>query len=739
MTQSAIERPLLLRKRPDLVVHPQRYAGRKYVGIKDPLSLRYYQLREEEFFVLQQLDGQTSAAEIQEAFEREFAPRKLGVRGLQGFLAMLHREGLILADAEGQGAGLLERGKKVRRRERFAAFGNLLAIRFRGVDPERLLGWLYPQLRFLFSPWAMAAGLAIAVAAATLVAVQFQTVRARLPDFHAFFSLNNVAWFLLAIAATKILHELGHGLACKHFGGECHELGVMLLVFTPCLYVNVSDAWLLPNKWHRIGISAAGMVVEVLLAAVCTFVWWFSEPGSLNSICLYLMFVCSISTVLFNGNPLLRYDGYYMLSDLLETPNLREQSISLIRRALAKCFFGIDLGMERMYPDRRRGLLVAYAIGAVLYRVFIVVAILWFCHAVLKPYGLQAVAQVLTVLVVGGMLVMPLWRGIRFFSNPARRHQVQGRRLATGLAVIAIALAVALFIPLPCHVNAPAVLQPEDAHRVFVSAPGLLVWAVEPGAAVRKGQKLGQLENADLAMEITRLRGRQEVLRTQLESLKRRSAQQTHLGTRDAGSEIPATEQALANIDQRLQKRLEEQARLKLVSPAAGVVLPARRRPSRVASGHLETWSGSPLDASNLGAYLETGTLFCLVGDPERLEAMLVVDQTDIEFVRVGQTVRLQLNQLAGRYLSGKIAEISKLDIETVPPELVAAGDLPARTDADGTTQLVGVFYQVDVAIDDHPYELLPGAVGRARIRTASRSLARRALRYLSSTFRLQL
>jgi len=739
MTQAAIERPLLLRKRPDLEVYPQRYAGRKYVGIKDPLTLRYYQLREEEFFVLQQLDGHASAAVIQEAFEREFAPRKLGVRGLQSFLAMLHREGLILADAEGQGTGLLKRAGQVRRRERFGAFGNPLAIRFRGVDPERLLAWLYPNIRHVFSVWAMATGLAIALAAATLIAVQFQAVRAKLPEFQAFFCLDNLVWFLLAIAISKILHELGHGLACKHFGGECHELGVMLLVFTPCLYVNVTDAWLLPNKWHRIAISAAGMIVEVLLAAVCTFIWWFSEPGLLNSICLHLMFVCSVSTVLFNGNPLLRYDGYYVLSDLLETPNLRERSISLVRRGLTWWFLGIELGMERMYPDRRRGLLVAYAVAAVLYRVFIVVAILWFCHAVLKPYGLQVVAQALTVLVIGGMLVVPVWRGIRFFSNPARRHQVQGRRFARGLAAIAIVLAVVLFIPLPHRVGAPAVLQPKEARRVFVSVPGLLVSSVKPGVAVREGQTLGQLENADLAMEITRLRGRQEILRTQLDSLKRRSAHQTHLGTRDSGSEIPATEQALADVEQRIEKRLEEQARLNLTAPSAGVVLPTRRRPSSINPGQLETWSGSPLDESNRGAYLETGTLFCLVGDPDRLEAMLVVNQTDIEFVRVGQRVRLQMGQLAGRYLRGEITEISKIDTETAPPELVAGGNLPVRTDVDGTTQLIGVFYQVNVALDDHPHKLLPGAAGQARIHATSRSLARRILRYLSSTFRLQL
>ena len=131
------------------------------------------------------------------------------------------------------------------------------------------------------------------------------------------------------------MHEFGHGLSCKHFGGECHEIGVMLLVFTPCLYCNVSDSWMLPNKWHRAAIGAAGMYVELVLASIATFVWWFSQPGPFNYICLSVMFICSVSTVMFNANPLLRYDGYYILSDFLEIPNLRQKASTILNRSSA--------------------------------------------------------------------------------------------------------------------------------------------------------------------------------------------------------------------------------------------------------------------------------------------------------------------------------------------------------------------------------------------------------------------
>ena len=240
-------------------------------------------------------------------------------------------------------------------------------------------------------------------------------------------------------------------------------------------------------------------------------------------------------------------------------------------------------------------------------------------------------------------------------------------------------------------------------------------------------------------MDITQLRGRTEILRTQLDTLKRRSAHGTHLGARDPGSEIPATEQALADIEQRLQKRLDERQRLTLIAPIDGSVLPPRRRPDGSGPDELGMWSGRPLDEGNIGAYVETGTLFCQVGDPNRIEAMLVVNQSQIEFVRVSQTVRLQLNQLPGRYLRGVIMEISEIDVETAPSELISAGDLPTRTDANGKTHLVGVFYQANVAIDDHTNKLLPGAVGRAKIHASPMSLGRRIMRYLSSTFRLRL
>ncbi|NQT15945.1 MAG: hemolysin D, partial [Planctomycetes bacterium] len=407
-TDSATTRPVALRMRPDLSIHRQRFGRQRYWVVKDPVALAYFHLREEEHAVLQMLDGQTSLDEIKRRFEEAFAPLQIGFEQLQAFLGRLYQSGLVLADAPGQGQELLLRHGQRRRRVLLQSATNLLAIRFRGFDPEPFLGWLYPKCRWLFSWWFLVGCALLVLCAGSLVVVESDVLRSKLPDFQTFFTARNLIWLAVALAAAKVLHELGHALACKHFGGECHEIGILLLVFTPCLYCNVSDSWMLSSKWQRIAITAAGILVEVVLASVCTFLWWFSEPGLLNTLCLSMMFVCSVNTLLFNGNPLLRYDGYFILSDLVEVPNLSQQSKALVGGALGRFFLGIELVDDRSLPDGKRGFLATYGVAATVYRWFVVIGILWFCHQFLKPYGLEVLAQGFAFFVITGLLIAPL-------------------------------------------------------------------------------------------------------------------------------------------------------------------------------------------------------------------------------------------------------------------------------------------------------------------------------------------
>src|SRR5262249_35738600 len=250
----------------------------------------------------------------------------------------------------------------------------------------------------------------------------------------------------------------GHALTCRHFGAECHELGFMLLVFTPCLYCNVSDSWMLESKWRRAAIGAAGVCVELVLAGAATIVWWFRESWLLITLCFNVMLICSVSTLVFNGNPLLRYDGYYILSDLVEVPNLSQAATATIGDALASCLLGIPSLHHDEYSPAKRAFLGSYAVLSAIYRIFITLAILWFLHGLLKAYHLETLALFAAIVVMVGMTASPLWRVVRFLQYAHWSRQMQPRRaLTTGLVAIAL-LAAILLTPLPHRVRAPVVL-----------------------------------------------------------------------------------------------------------------------------------------------------------------------------------------------------------------------------------------------------------------------------------------
>ncbi len=731
---AGLDRPLALRRRADVVAVPQTFSGKRIWAVKDPVALRYFHLRDEEYFVLQALDGRTSLAEIQERFENRFAPHRLSRAHLQSFLAMLHQEGLILAEAPGQTGEVLERAAKLRRQKLLSGLANVLAIRFRGIDPQRFLDWLLTRCGWIFSPLSLVLGAAVAAAALALVLTRFDAVLARVPGFDSFLTPATLIWLTATLASVKILHELGHALACRLCGAECHELGFMLLVFTPCLYCNVSDSWMLESKWRRAAIAAAGVAVELVLAGAGTLLWWFSEPGLLNSLCFNVMLVCSVGTLLFNANPLMRYDGYYILADLAEIPNLSQVASGTTGETLGEWLLGIPARPFEHYSPVKRLFLATYAVLSAVYRVVIVVGILWFLHRLLKPHQLEFVVVIVGTVVLGGIIAPPLWGMARYLQHAWWSRQMNTRRALLSTLLIVLVLAAIGLAPLPHWIAAPVVLEAENARPVYVPVAGTIVEGQAIGSSIGEGAPLAVLRNLDLELEVARLRGQRNEQKLRLENLNHR---QTHDAR--AAAQIPVAEEALADLEERLARRLEDQERLVISAPASGTILPGRLRPRQYDPSELATWSGLPLDATNRGCFLETGTLLCQIGDPEKFEASVVLDQQDMEFIRAGQDVQIQLDEYPGRLLRGKIREIAEIDLKITPPELLPAGTLPTRPDESGVYRPAGTVYQARVTLEPAETPLVIGAAGRAKVHAPPLSLARRLARYLSHTFRFEL
>jgi putative peptide zinc metalloprotease protein len=722
-----------LQKRADLIVQPMQFGRRTFWSIKDPLSHRFYQLREEEFFLLEQLDGRITFGELKSRFNDRFASQTLADSQLQKFVGMLHAQGLVVADLPDQGKRLFARRQFGNRARVMRSITGILAIRFRGFDPERMLRGLYPLTAWFFSKWCVFGMLLLAVAALTLVTVQFETLQTRLPAFHAFFSLENAVWIVVAIAVSKVLHELGHALACKHFGGECHEMGIMFLVFAPCLYCNVSDAWLMPSKWHRAAIGAGGIYVEMCLASVCTFLWWFSEPGMPNTVCLNIVFVCSVSTLLVNGNPLLRYDGYYILSDILEVPNLRQQSMSIIKQWLSRWAMGTEIVNERMLPHRHRGLLAVYAISAVIYRFFVVAAILWFLHQALEPYGLSLFVHFLAVMLLSGMIVFPFWRGFKVVLHTARGRMMNWPRFLTASAIGGAVIAGIMVVPLPHRISAPALVESRDDAIVYVSVGGRLTKIAE-GDDVSEGQPLAWLADPVLEQEIAQLSGEIDVLKVRLTSLRTNRASRDN----ELADQMQTLQAAIDDLNDRLAKKLQDEQRLIIKSPANGRILPPRKRKQEAPEGQLASWTGRPLDEENLGCHLEAGTTLCHIGSPSQVEAVVVLEQSDVEFISTGQRVLLALDQLPGETVWGTVEQISDSNLDIVAPELIAAGAIPTVMDEQGNARPVNAPYLARVRLDsEHP--LLLRGTGTAKIYAPPLSIGSRIKRYLQDTFSFRL
>jgi putative peptide zinc metalloprotease protein len=741
---SSTSRKLSLRVRPDLTARQQKYLGDAYWVVKEPVGLNYFRFHEEEFAILQMLDGQTSLEQIKDRFEEEFAPQKITYQDLQQFIGMLHRSGLVISESAGQGRQLRKRRDEKKRKELLGKVSNVFAIRFRGVDPERFLNWIYQYTKWMFHPVCVFFCLALAISALLLVTVQFDVFSSRLPTFHQFFGRGNWLYLAITMGVVKVLHELGHGLSCKHFGGECHEIGVMILVFTPCLYCNVSDSWMLPNKYRRAMIGASGMYVEMVLASTATFIWWFSDPTTLiNQLSLSVMFICSVSTLVFNGNPLLRFDGYYILMDLAEIPNLRQKSTEVLKRFMVDLCLGLEQPENPFLPQSNRFLFGLYTVAAVVYRWIVVFSICWFLNKVLEPYGLKVLGQLVAAAGFFGLVVQPLWQLGKFFYMPGRMHKVKRHRVVASIAVVLALLGFVLFMPLPHSVNCSFELAPRDAAAIYVDVLGLVDDIhVENGATVQAGEPLVTLRNPDLELSVIQLEGQLRAATERLRGLERRAYVDD-----TAGMHIPQAKENEATIIKQLKEKHDELSRLKVVAPIAGVVLPVPSRSKQNEAGRLPQWYGSPLDRKNLGARFQASELICRVGDPEKLEAELVVDQADIDLLDQAMAggkqpeAVLQFDAFPGQVLTSRVVDIARIDMKTAPITLSsrAGGDVSTKQDqSTGQLRPLSTSYQARVPLEDQGELrglLTVGQQGNAKVYTRWQSLGKRLYRYVARTF----
>jgi putative peptide zinc metalloprotease protein len=293
------------------------------------------------------------------------------------------------------------------------------------------------------------------------------------------------------------------------------------------------------------------------------------------------------------------------------------------------------------------------------------------------------------------------------------------------------------FVPLPHRVYCTFEIQPRDAQKIFVNVPGELVEVrVKPGDHVEKDTTLARLKNLDVELDIAKLEGERAQKEIDLESLR---SELYNPG--DAALQITPLEAVLQSIKEQLVEKKSDFRRLTLVSPAAGVVLPPPDDKKPTSDKQLASWTGTPLEKRNRQAFLQEGTFFCQIGDPQKMEAQLVIEQNEIEYVRLGQVVDIKLDELPFDNLQGEIVEVANEPLRISPRHLSnkVGGELATKTDEAGAERPQTTSYLVRVPLDDADGLLRIGYKGRARIHVSPQPLGRRLWRMLTQTFNFRL
>jgi putative peptide zinc metalloprotease protein len=710
---------LRVRLRPDLIVQPQFYEGMTHYVVKDPIALKYFRFKIEEYFLLQQLDGKQTLADVKKAFERKYRPQTISIEDLTRFVAQLHEAGIAQLDTPEQAKVFIQRRRKNRWRKVGQFFANILYIKIPVIDPEKLLTGMYPYFRWIYTPYFITFSVGMMLAAITLVISQWAAFSAKLPEFQSFFTWHTIFYFWCSLAVVKVIHEFGHGLTAKHFGGEVHEMGMLFLVLTPALYCDVTDSWLLPNKWKRIWISAAGIYVECFLASIATFVWFYSEQGLLNSLALATMFICSVNTILFNANPLLRYDGYYVMADWLEIPNLRIKSTQFFAYLFQEKVLGLEIPVQSYMPRSRRFLFVTYAVASYLYRWVVTFSILFFLYKFLQPYKLGSISAMLAVGSLVPLIGVPCYQIFKFVRTPGRLRKVKKVRAASFAAVAIVVVVGILSIPTPLRVQGSLVLTAAKPARIYADVPGRLEKVEKrDGERVKKGDVIAVLSNPD------KLREREDLQEKHDEAFVKAAFFGVGAGASvDSYAQQKHFEEQAEKLEPVITKVHEQIANLTLVAPRDGIVM------------------GTP-HREKLGQWIKPGKPFCEVADPHLLEAHLIIDQGDIDIVKADRRAWVKVYGDSEVTFVSKVGEVAKRNREEIPPELsnVAGGEIATKQDPKtGEAKPITAVYEVTIPLANPDLKLQPGLRGFAKIDGGTHTLAWWLWRLITKTFHFTL
>lgn len=648
---------------PHAQVIRQNYGPTISFIVEDPASGQYYRLSESAYFFLGLLDGERTADGAWNACNAQMGDGAPTQRECVELLSKLQMYGLLLGDLPLAADMVLERKTMARSQRMRKRTGMWMFYTIPLWNPEPFLDRYAYIIRAIFSRWGAVVWAAVVATALVMVAMRWD----KLADpFNTLRNLDptDIVSMAVLFIVLRALHELGHAAACKAMGGRSTEIGVLLVAgILPLPYCDATSAWRLPETWKRVLVSAAGMIVETFVAAIAAIVWSTAEDGRVKALCFTTMVVSGVTTLMFNGNPLLRYDGYYILSDISGTPNLTQRSRELWVFLIERYVFGLRGARPPRVRDAAEArLLLLFGALSIPYRAFVGLLIL---TVLAKKY--LTLGIVLAAVMGMAWVVWPVIKGVSYVAGSPR---LVGRRArATGIVVGAAAvLGVVLgVIPMPAAGYASGTLEAVRRGSLRAGEDGFITKVLKSeGDEVTAGEAVVIMENPELTAAEAEATAQLEGSLAKLDLAMVKSPREVEL----AQVEIDTARARLARVREQL-------ARLVVTAPV---------------SGRIATAPGADIGITNLdGRFVPRGGLIAMVLSDRELVVRAVVSDNDHAYIfNGGQStprVSFRVRGRAGTVVPAQVTRVAPAGSRELTNQALSTtsgGDIPTTPGSNG-------------------------------------------------------
>ncbi|MEE9443118.1 MAG: efflux RND transporter periplasmic adaptor subunit [candidate division Zixibacteria bacterium] len=744
--------------RSDLVVSEQETGGQKLFVLKDPITFRYFRVREPEFYLINQFNGNTDneiiSKRMLEKFNLQIPPEAIEQFG---------KKIDSLYFFEGSRSEYEISAGRYKPQTKKSLFSKLLFVKIKAFNPEGILNAIYPIVRFLFHPVAVMAMILFILAGFLVYSANFYEFRFN-PT--AIFSLGSLLTIFIVLALVILLHEFAHSLTCRHLGGQVREMGFLLLYFQVCFYSNLSDSWLFKKKSHRLAVIWAGLFFQMVLFAASVLGWRVTVIGTDINHFFWLAANINLLVILVNFNPLIKLDGYYLLSEIVNIPNLRDRSFQYLKQNFKK-FLGVEIAFKKP-PSRQSRIMLSYFILASFYSLLLILIV----GRIVYRFLVENLAGGGFILFLALLIIIfhkPAWQFIRFVTQREvlRAMAFRPRNIVIFTSIFVVAIVFLFIIPFQHQVGAGIIIQPKAEFRIVhqsgqgrldlylrksgsermfstehiqLSSGDLAVLRLEPlvkeGDLVKKGDTLATIISSQVSSNLDAARAEMNRLQNELALIQSPPKPEEIASAQAAVNATEATvEQMQKDVDRNkslFEKKLiarqemehgesllevagsnlkEAQARLELIKAPPKKeeidILESKISAQKATIHYLTTQEAAqaivtPIDGVIVAQYRDE--LLFKVADMSQAEITMPITDNFLELVRTDADVSVKVRSFPSRLFNGQVTQISN------------SGDLAYSTDDRSR-------FPVYALLDNPDGVLKDGMSGYAKISCGKSSL----------------